>query len=220
MTSKIRLYSAIFGGYDRPKPVPADCFELQPVMFTDDSELFAPGWDVQVRCPPGGDRWSPMMKHKWFKLHPHLSLPDADISIWLDGSMTIIVNNFGQRNLEALGDDDWAMVRHPVRNCIYDEAAFSATLPRYDRQALLDQVDFYRSIGHPAQWGLHATGHNIRRHNAAVGKICSQWWFENETRSHQDQLSLPVLLRLAGDDLRWNYNLPWFEWWHLSEHGY
>lgn len=192
-------------------------------MFTDDPELFAPGWDVHVKQPPGGELWSPMMKHKWFKLHPHQVLPNADISIWLDGSMTILVNDFVQRNLEALGDDDWAMVRHPARNCIYDEAHFSATLSRYDGSALIRQVDYYRSIGHPAQWGLHATGHNIRRHTAAVGRICTQWWFENITRSHQDQLSLPVLLRLdeaSEHRLRWNYNLPWHEWWHLSQHGH
>lgn len=214
----IVLYSAIFGGYERAKPVPSD-IGVRCVMFTDDPNLHAPGWDVIVGNPPCGDQWSPMMRHKWFKLHPHVVFPDARMSLWLDGSMTIIVNDYVQRCITALGNDDWSMVPHPARNCIYDEASFSATLTwKYDPVAIRAQADFYASIGHPAQWGLMATGANIRRHTPIVEKVNEQWWWENQMRSHQDQLSLPVIMRL-NPELKYNYNLPWFEWWHLSEHG-
>jgi len=159
------------------------------------------------------------MNHKWYKVYPHRALPHADISLWVDGSMTILYPDYGRRCLDALGDDDWALVPHPARKCVYDEAAFSATLSRYDGPALLAQADFYRFIGFPAQWGLMATGANVRRHTDIVRETCEHWWYENLTRSHQDQLSLPVILWLMESrGLKFNWNLPWFEWWHLAEH--
>jgi hypothetical protein len=137
--------------------------------------------------------------------------------MWIDGSMTILVNDYVQRCLASLGDDDWVMVRHPARNCVYDEAVFSASLARYDGPALLRQMEYYRSIGFPTQWGLMATGANVRRHTKTVIETCEHWWYENITRSHQDQLSLPVLMWLTPQ-LKYNWNMPWFIWWHLSEH--
>jgi len=215
----IVIYSAIYGGYDRPKPVPAD-IGVPCIMFTDDQELHAPGWDLIVGNPPGGDGWSPMMKHKYWKIHPHRAFPDARMSMWLDGSMTIIVNDYVQRCVTALGNDDWSLVRHPARSCIYDEASFSAILARYDGPALLRQVEYYRTIGFPTGWGLMATGANVRRHTDIVAETNEHWWHENVERSHQDQLSLPVILWLMQRrGLTFNWNLPWFEWWHLSEHG-
>lgn len=224
MTNEIVIYTAIYGGYDRPKPVPIG-IDAPCVMFTDDVEMKhnAPGWEVFVGDPPTtGSRpvaLSPMMKHKWFKLHPHKALPGVSVSLWIDGSMTMLYADYARRCLDALGDDDWAMTPHPVRSCIYDEADYSATLTwRYDAAKMRHQVGFYSSIGHPPKWGLFATGANARRHTSAVHAVNDHWWYENTTRTHQDQLSLPVLVRLAEDKLKWNTNLPWHQWWHLAEH--
>ena len=196
---------------------------IPAILFTDDPTLDAPGWDVQVRPgawphphPADPKATAPMMDHKYWKLHPE-DVVGADVSIWLDGSIEISVDRFVRRCLDVLGDDDWVTVAHPARNCIYPEAAFSATLERYDATAVLAQAEFYRQW-HPANWGLFATGAMVRRHTPQVLKLCEDWWFEVTTRSHQDQLSLPVLLRLA-EDLKWNRNMPWFQWWHLYEHG-
>lgn len=216
--TNVAIYTAIYGGYDRPKIIPAE-IDAPCVMLTDDRLIDAPGWEVIITDPPGSANWSPMMKHKWWKLHPHRALPMADVSLWIDGSMTLLYADYARRCLEALGDDDWAMTPHPVRTCIYDEADFSSTLTwRYNAAAMQRQVNFYRSIGHPAQWGLFATGANARRHTPAVQELNEHWWYENSTRTHQDQLSLPVLVRLMEDTLKWNTNLPWHTWWHLAEH--
>jgi hypothetical protein len=215
------IYTAIYGGYDRPKSVPIG-IDAPCVMFTDDSEMkaLALGWEVIVGDPPTHTRgMSPMMKHKWCKLHPHKVLPGIDVSMWVDGSMTILYPDYARRCLNALGDDDWSMMPHPVRDCVYTEADYSATLTwRYNARDIQHQASFYRSIGHPEKWGLFATGANVRRHNSHVQALNEHWWYENVTRTHQDQLSLPVLVRIMGDDLKWNTNLPWHMWWHLAEH--
>jgi len=212
------IYSAIYGAYDLPKVIPP-AINVPCIMFTDDRDLVAPGWEIIVEYPPMSDNWSPMMKHKWYKLHPTLALPGIDVSMWLDGSMTILVDDYVDRCLQALGNDHWVMVRHPIRCCIYDEAIFSAHLPWYDARAMLAQVDYYRSIGFPARWGLAASGANVRRHCDIVANTCEHWWYENLNRSHQDQLSLPVMMWLMSErGLKWNWNMPWHAWWHISDH--
>lgn len=212
------------GPYEWPKPAPLD-LGVPAVMMTDDPDLEAPGWRVEVNWVGLEDptTWDPaatkaMMEHKFWKCHPHLAAPDADIIIWLDASMTITVPNFVDLCLEALGDDDWAVMSHPWRRCIYDEAQFSGLLSRYDKGSLDAQAEFYRSIGHPPNWGLFATGFSVRRMTDRVKEVGEQWWWECTTRTHQDQVSLPVLFRLA-EDLKWNTNLPWWTWFHLGEHG-
>ena len=217
---RIALYSAIYGGYDLPKVIPAS-LGVPAYMFTNNSDTAnlakERGW--RVKFVDLDTSWSPMMKHKWWKIHPEKALPDYDVSMWIDGSMTVIVDDYVDRCVNALDNDDMVMVPHPSRNCIYDEAAYSATLTwRYDAQAITAQAAYYRTIGHPTQWGLFATGANVRRHNDAIRDLGRHWWWENTQRSHQDQISLPVLVKLAGNNLKWNTNMPWFQWWHLSEH--
>jgi len=219
----VALYSAIYGDSDWVKPIPD--LGVPCVLYTD-RDLVAPGWEVRVvrhhiATSKGEPRiTAPMLAHKFWKTHPHLAVPDADVSLWVDGSMQIVVDDYVDRCLAALDVDDWSCVRHPVRACIYPEAELSATLTwRYDAASINAQAAWYRAIGHPANWGLVATGANVRRHTANVVELGELWWQECLNWSHQDQLSLPVLLRLSEGKVPFNYNLPWFQWWHLYEHG-
>jgi hypothetical protein len=224
---RVALYTAIYGQYDSVKPVPLD-LGAPAFLFTDSPETAERATDLGwfARVVPhyiatlNGDPniTGPMLAHKYWKTHPDKACPDVDASIWIDGSMTITNPDFIQLNIDALGDDDWACVRHPARSCIYTEADYSATLTwRYDATAIKAQAEHYRQF-HPPNWGLVATGHNIRRHTPDVLDLSQEWWQENLAWSHQDQLSLPVLLRIF-DMVKHNYNLPWFQWWHLGEHG-
>jgi hypothetical protein len=163
----------------------------------------------------------PMLSHKWFKTHPAEVLPTADISIWIDGSMEIVAPDFFELCLEALDSDDWACMPHPARTCIYPEASYSATLTwRYDAPSINAQAEHYSHF-HPANWGLIATGFNVRRHTPAVLELADEWWTENVQWSHQDQLSLPVLMKLYSEQgkVRFNYALPWHQWLTHYPHG-
>ena len=219
---KLAIYTAIYGEYDWVKPVP----DLGvPAILYSDRPRDAPGWEVRVvnhgiaTLNGSPTITAPMLAHKFWKCHPHLAVPDADVTMWIDGSMQIVINDYVARCLEALNDDEWSCVPHPARTCVYPEADFSATLTwRYDAESILKQAAHYRSIGHSAGTGLVATGANVRRHTPTVIEIGEQWWHENLTWSHQDQLSLPVLFG-QHPELRWNMNLPWFQWWYLYEHG-
>lgn len=230
---RVAVYTAIFGHYNTPKPVPAD-LECHAYLFTEswDTARLAreSGWCPMVVDSPYLDEEHvasaygdpeivvPMLSHKWYKTHPQRSLPDYDVSIWIDGSMEILADRFVERCLGALGEDDWAMMKHPSRSCIYPEAEYSATLTwRYDPPSIEAQAAHYKNF-FPAGQGLIATGFNVRRHTPAVIELGELWWQEILNWSHQDQISLPVLLWLK-EELKWNTNLPWHEWLIHHPHG-
>lgn len=225
---KVALYSSIYGAYDDVKPVPHD-LGVPAFFFTDSDELAHQaagcGWIPRlvkhsVATFNGEPKvTNPMLNHKWWKTHPHLAAPEADVSVWIDGSMSITHNDFINACLGALGDDDWAQVKHPERSCIYPEAEVSQNMAyRYPSERIKEQAAHYSTF-HPRDWGLPATGHIVRRHTAGVLKAGEQWWDECVNWSHQDQLSLPVILRLNEAEVRTNYNLPWHEWWLLGGHN-
>jgi hypothetical protein len=256
---KVAVYSAIFGGYEATaQPLPAD-LPCPAFMFTDAPHLAATaesiGWSSVV-CQPvvsfdvnpaNGDPaiTVPMLKHKWFKTHPEMSMRmassirrgtgenDVEASIWLDGNMRIKIGGveFIERCLAALGPDDWSAMRHPWRNCIYVEAEYTATVCawRYDAAAIRRQAAAYEAAGYPRSAGLQATGFMVRRHTPLVEAIGEAWWQENLTWSHQDQISLPFVLGHARDNVAtaflddkgfgYNEDLPWGELWDLLPHG-
>lgn len=231
MTS-VAILSALYSSYEWAKPVPPD-LGVPALMMTDDPDLNAPGWITHVLPHhlefTSGQPWTDpsatvgMMRHKFWKCFPKeaflaAGLKEPDVVIWLDASITITAPNFVDLCLEALGADDWSVTPHPWRSCVYTEAEFSGHLPRYHKPSLDAQATFYRSIGHPERWGLFATGASVRRMTDQVKEIGGQWWHECTTRTHQDQVSLPVLFRL-NESLKWNARMPWWQWWHLGEHG-
>lgn len=226
----VAIYSAIYGGYEHPKKLPVD-LPVPAFLFTDSdvtaAEAVHAGWQARV-VPhhfesPNGDPEIvvPMLNHKFWKTHPHVALPGTEISIWMDGSMEIVVDSFVDNCLAALALDDWACMPHPARTCIYPEADYSATLTwRYDAPSIQAQAKFYSQF-HPANWGLIATGFCVRRHTPQVLDLSEEWWHEIVTRNHQDQISLPVLMKLFVDagKVRFNYNLPWHQWLTHWPHG-
>lgn len=221
---KVALTSAIYGGYDRPKQLPGDLELEAAFLFTDSEktrqEAEEAGWTGIL--DPMEDLPTPMLRAKWWKTHPLSAAPGYDVSIWLDGSMTIVVGDFVQKCLQALGDDDISMTPHPERNCIYPEAELTASLARYGDCDPRRQVEHYRQmLSWPVNAGLMASGAATRRHNELVRQWGEFWWDECVNWTYQDQLSLPVITHIMAErGLRWNKNMPWFQWWHLTGHGY
>lgn len=229
-TPRVALYTAVYGRSDWVKPAPKVPDGVPCYFYTDSvhvgREAEAAGWTPvvvphYVATLKGSPAiTAPMLAHKWWKTHPELACPGAEVSFWIDGSMEVTVPDYIDRGLVALGADDWACVPHPARSCIYPEADYSATLTwRYDAASIRAQADFYRAF-HPPGYGLIATGANVRRHTPRVLELSDAWWIECLQWSHQDQISLPVLLRLSDGEVKWNMNLPWHQDWILHEHGW
>lgn len=221
---RVALTSAIYGGYDRPKKLPAD-LDVTGFLFTDSEET----WDLAAEAgwTPILDEMddvaeTPMLRAKWWKTHPLSAAPGFDASIWLDGSMTIVVDDFVGKCLAALKADDVSFTPHPERTCIHTEARVTESLARYADCRPVAQANFYRSVvGHPDDWGLFASGAFTVRHNERTRRWGQLWWDDCVNWTYQDQLSLPVITRLEeAGGLTWNRDMPWHLWWHLAGHGY
>lgn len=186
------IYSANYGDYEphRPQPhrIPTYRDEAVPEIVTDWQRV--------------GSAY-PRMAAKWWKARPDLAVPGTDITVWMDGSCELLVPDFYDRCVAELGDDDALLMRHPWRDCIYDEEAASHPNGKYDGQPTLEQVESYRAQGHPEHWGLVQTTVMVRRDNERIRALDDAWWAEMLRWSVQDQLSLPPLLRTM--DVRWHF---------------
>lgn len=218
---KVELVSAIYGGYDTPKQLPDS--SLTGWLFTDLQETAAlaeeRGWNPIV--DEMDDVKTPMLRAKYWKTHPLSAAPGADISIWLDGSIQIVIFDFVGKCLAALGDDDLSLTPHPERTCIYPEAQVTASLARYGDCDPHAQVNFYRDVvGWTPNRGLYASGAFTVRHNDVTASWGESWWDECNNWTYQDQLSLPIITEIAArGGMTWNVNMPWHLWWHLLPHG-
>lgn len=190
------IYTAIYGGYDALKPVlGADRLRQQGIdliCFTDDARLSHPDWQVRVVPPRHGH---PRLDAKYYKVLPHLVLPEYDETLWLDASFQIDDARFAEDLFAYLNDAPLALFLHPERGCLYEEAEFCRTMPKYADQDIVGQVRHYREAGFPERFGLFAGGIIARRHDdAGVRALGEQWMAENLRFTYQDQLSLAYLI--------------------------
>lgn len=188
------LYSACFGRYDRVPPLPGSTDNLDRLIFTDDPELVAPGWKIQVAHRVPGEH--PRMAAKRYKLLPHRYLPGFDARVWIDASHVVLDITGAAEAVAQVPRTGLALFAHPDRDDVYDEAQASMAMEKYAGQPIAMQVASYRRGGHPRHWGLWAAGTIASDHRADV--LLEHWWSEVLTWSWQDQLSLPVVCRRMG----------------------
>lgn len=193
----VAILTAITDGYDTLKPVmPQAGLDVEWICVTDglphpDAEA-AQGWTLV--CEPH-EGVHPNRAAKRPKLLPW-EYTTAACSIWIDASFRVVSDRF---TAEALAHaDPIAQFVHPWRDCLFDEAAESALLPKYSGEPVIEQGAYYRARGHPEHWGLWAAGVIARRHTAEVRELGAAWAHEVEVWSFQDQISQPYALREVG----------------------
>jgi hypothetical protein len=186
----IAIYTAACGGYDELKAHP----EIPDVDFIafSDVEIESEFWDVRVVDKTNNH---PRDDAKKFKLFPYEYLENYEYTIWIDASHEIQTPDFHLQALASIGESGFALYEHPWRNCIYEEAEASIVLEKYQGLPIQDQVDSYRSEGHPEHWGLFACGTLARRNTKQVADVMDAWADEIDRWTYQDQLSLPVVCR-------------------------
>lgn len=204
------VYTSIYGGYDPLRPHPHHPDVGAWLCYTDDPNLSTPGWETVVE--PGRFE-HPRNSAKWRKCHP----PEADRSLWIDGSMNVHNPEFIDVVNGLLDTADMAFFPHPDRDNIRAEAQASLDLcpAKYGGLDVHGQVDRYeRRKGH--QKGLWASTTFGRNHTPAVLQMGAAWMAHCDLLTYQDQLSLPVLLDDYGitvapipGHLAAN---PWYQW--------
>lgn len=173
------VYTAMFGGRDHIVRPPEGDYDW--VYFTDEDPNGMPGV-VQTPLPVPGDY---VRSARLFKTMPQLFFHDYKRWIWLDGS---VVFHADTKDLFS-----WkgpiAVFKHPLRDCIYEEAEILKEQGNEGPEILDAQMQEYRSEGHPEHAGLGTTGTLIRDNLPSVRALNAFWWGEVSTKSKRDQLS-------------------------------
>ena len=185
------IYTAIYGAHDQLKPQPA-LAGVDYVCFTDQA-VSARGWDVVYVPSSMPDR----LAAKDPKMRPHRWVRRWHQSIWIDASVRILSPMFVATALGAMREGI-AFFAHPDRDCIYEEAEVSKTMPKYDPAQIDAQVNIYRAQGFPEHAGLWACGIIARGRRRSVQHLGRRWFDRCQHESIQDQISLPPLLRSLG----------------------
>lgn len=193
----VAIITAITDGYDTLKPVlPQTGVDVEWICVTDGEPLpdadVAAGWTMI--CQPRHGRPA-NREAKQPKLRPW-EYTSAPASIWVDASFRVVSNRFAAGALAYA--DPIAQFAHPWRDCLYEEAAHSALLPKYAGEPIIEQGAHYRVSGHPERWGLWAAGVIARRHTREVRALGEAWAREVSAWSFQDQVSEPFALRAVG----------------------
>ena len=193
------VYTALFGGYERPTPQPA--FGADPIariLFTDDPAMRSDDWEVRIveRALPADS----VRSSRWPKVLPHLALPDFDVSLYIDNSVQLRVPP--SRVIDDLlpAEAVFALLAHSYRGSVLEEV--EAVIPvKFDsEERIREQVAHYADIAPDALsaqtlWG----GMLLRRHHDPVVVEAMQvWWRQILRYSRRDQLSLPYALQVAG----------------------
>jgi len=180
---KIIPYCAIFGGYDTllDATYPSTC-------ITDLPQRHVKGWQFQIMSylvPP-------KIRSFYCKTHPHIVVPQADVTIWIDGNVQLRVD---PRYLvdKFLVDHDIALYQHPVRDCIYLEGAACVRLRKARFDVVETTLKWLRAQGYPEHNGLAETSFIIRRDTLQIRELNELWW--------QTFLSQPA----KRDQLSFNY---------------
>jgi hypothetical protein len=164
--SKILLYTAITGDYDKPR----DDIRVETIDICKDS-----------------------MRSSRFTKCVTPDFNNYDFSIWMDGNTTLKVDP--QLLIEELGNYDLMVYSH-WRDCIYGEAVeelkecLYLKKPQEEIDIISEQMNRYKKEGYPSHNGLGVNTYIVRRHTKEIEAFNNAWWVEICKGSKQDQLSL------------------------------
>lgn len=184
---EIIIYSVIIGDYD--KLIDPKIFDknIKYILFTDNNNLTSNVWDVKYIDVVD----TPQKTARYYKLNPHIVLPEHKINIWVDGSLTPKFSD-AEKLLNDINFDGKTIMcyRHYERNCTYDESDMVVRLKLDDPTKVAYQMEGYYNEGLPMDFGLFETGFMIRENNEKINRFNELWWQEVLNKSHRDQLSI------------------------------
>lgn len=188
---KIAIYTASIGGYDAVHQPAVVDERFDYILFTDEVKDERVGaWQVRNVDYQSEDK---TRVARYVKTHPHTLLPDYEATLWLDASIEILTSFVYERCVELLEKGvQLASIKHPWRDCIYDEAYVVYGLE--EERKIMDWCHQLRQEGYPRHKGLYESGVLFRRNDADVAQLNEDWWNVILHHTRRDQLALNYLL--------------------------
>ncbi len=190
------VYTAITKGYDPLRPVPSQWRgQADFIAFLEEAQP-ASGWEVRPIFQKFSD---PCRNAKVHKILPHRYFPEAQYSLWIDGSMEVKSNLPLPQWVEAyLGEHDLAVFKHRYRNCLYQEGRTCARQSLDSLETIDRQMRKYFQEGYPLNNGFAVCSVLFRRHTQLVEQFNEIWHREIMEGSRRDQLSFNYAAYKAG----------------------
>ena len=186
-SKKIIIYSCITNNRDTIKPVFKQK-NYKYILFTDEITSH-PDWEVRPLQFKSNCNTLTARIHKH---SPHILFPEAEITVWLDGTHWIY--NSIELLINSMQDASIAASYHFERNTIKDEIDTCIRYKMDDIEKIKKQKTFYKEENFPDNIGLIETCYLIRKNNLQIKKLQELWINQILTFSKRDQISLPYCL--------------------------
>lgn len=186
---KIVVYSVNVNGYDEIRTPREYDPNVKYILFTDDEDVKSDVWEIRPVDFLKNIK-DLRKKARYVKVNSHLILPEHDVSIWVDSCFEPRFTDAKKMLDEiGLGNNNMMAYKHPLRNCLFDEANAVIQYKLDTIGVVSNQMKRYRDMGFPKEYGLFETGFLIRKNNNKIKNFNETWWTEIKNNSGRDQLS-------------------------------
>lgn len=193
--ARVVVYTCIVGGYDN----------LNDPIFANDGYDFFVFSDKKIVSNIWKNREIPQdikrlkdntLINRYLKMHPFDVFPEYDYAIYIDGNVSVISDLSPLICIADKGKTGFAMHKHVLRDCIYEEAEACILYGKGNKKRLKEQVDKYKQDKFPQNYGmLEATVIIFNLKNNECQTLMSKWWEEFlKSDSKRDQIALPYIL--------------------------
>lgn len=187
---KIAVYTAVIGNYDKEIIVSKNIdINMDLFLYTDSRFIRADDRKMIYVKKQIEDN---IKSARYLKINIPEYIHNYKYSLWVDGHISIIGNIRNLINNNITNDEftGIAIIEHPDRMCLYDEANYCAEMKKDCELIIQKQIDKYKHEGFPRDYGLVRTTVIFRESsNSNVCKLMECWWNEVLNGSHRDQIS-------------------------------
>lgn len=206
--NKLVVYTCVTAGYDTVS---------KPQSFPDWADWVCYGPEKEISWT---GRNSTQIS-RYAKLNPHILFPEYDYSLWIDGNIDVVSDEFWDAVKEKMVMGVlYSGIQHPQRDDVYDESLRILKNDRERMWRLMRIVRFLRSENFPRHWGLSETNMILRKHlDKQVDLFDSLWWKMLSEYTDRDQMSWSYCMWktglemdvLLGEGLS-SRNCPWIKY--------
>lgn len=196
MENKKVIYTSLTKGYDNLLPPEVVHPDYDYICFSNDlKESDVEVWKIKKIPFPSSSK---TRLTRYPKLNPHLVLSEYEHSIWVDANARITEELYCRADELIRADAICAMIKHPVRNCVYQEGLYLIAFSIGEADLVYAHTKYIKKQAFPPNAGLFTCSIIFRKHHdKTVIKFSEAWWLQYTTFSSRDQMGVSYALSYA-----------------------
>lgn len=193
---KVAVYTCISGGYDNLNEPLFVSDKCDFYVITDNNINTSSKWKkIEIEKEVKEKYKDDIMINRYYKMNPHLLFKNYDISIYIDGNITVVADVLPLA-LQLPKKCFFGVHKHPDRKTISSEGRAVDYFNKVKNKMLLNKQLFkYYNDGFDDSVELLEATVLVRKHNdPRCIKIMKRWWDEYCSFPTRDQISLPYVI--------------------------